>query len=208
MREYRTKVIFCDATGATARALLCASLPQISFCQQAVCGPDSWFPRIAGQCHFLGCPGGPRQCTVCASNQAFHRRDAGHNPENCQRPLQPHRYSVCLLLSLAVGEKIICRTHFVHWHISELTPGPSFTQSQTTLDPLARHTNVPPLPLEQVLFKILPSNSSSEIWPNIQLVFCLTESSAKKWKCQAATEPDSEQQLLEHCGHFKLRGIG
>ena len=56
--------------------------------------------------------------------------------------LSPHPpCSICLLLSLAVGPKIICRTQFVHLqiseefvhlHISEPMPGPSSTQSQTT----------------------------------------------------------------------------
>ena len=65
---------------------------------------------------------------------AFHHRNAGHHPEeNCHCPLCPHRYTICLILSLAVREKIICRTQFVHLHISEPMPGPSRTQSQTNL---------------------------------------------------------------------------
>ena len=41
---------------------------------------------------------------------------------------------VCFCYSLS-GKKIICRTYFVHLHISELTPGPSGTQSQTMPGP-------------------------------------------------------------------------
>ena len=45
------------------------------------------------------------------TNQIFHLRDAGKDPEeNCHCPLRTHRYSVCLLLSLAIGPKIICST--------------------------------------------------------------------------------------------------
>ena len=44
---------------------------------------------------------------------------------NSHRPLCAHRYSICLLLPLAVLPQIICRTQFVHLHISEPTPGPS-----------------------------------------------------------------------------------
>ena len=51
-------------------------------------------------------------------------------------PLGAHRYSICLLLSLVVGPKIICR----------------FTHRATS----PCHRNVPRVPPEQVLMKILP----------------------------------------------------
>ena len=67
------------------------------------------------------------------TRRAFHGRDAGlHREGNSRRRLCAHRYSICLLLPLAIRPKIICRTQFVHLHISEPTPGPSGTQRQTT----------------------------------------------------------------------------
>ena len=51
---------------------------------------------------------------------------------NCHCLLCAHRYSICLLSPLTAGPNIICRTQFVHLHISEPTPGPSSTQRQTT----------------------------------------------------------------------------
>ena len=53
--------------------------------------------------------------------------------QNSHRSLCAHRYSICLL-AFATGcrAKIFCRIQFVHLHISELTPGPSGTQRQTT----------------------------------------------------------------------------
>ena len=71
--------------------------------------------------------------TLARTHRDFHRRDAGlHREGNSHRMLCTNRYSIYLLLPLAVGPKIICRTPFVHLHISELTPGPSGTQRQTT----------------------------------------------------------------------------
>ena len=50
---------FRDTTGALARVLLHALGPEISFCQQAGCRPDSWCPNILGQSRFFGAPRGP-----------------------------------------------------------------------------------------------------------------------------------------------------
>ena len=60
-----------------------------------------------------------------------------HSPKQRRKEIHlcAHRYTICLLLSLAVRPKIICRTQFVHLYISELTPGSSGTQSQTKPGP-------------------------------------------------------------------------
>ena len=82
--------------------------------------------------------------TGARTHRAFHHRDAGRHPEgNSHRQLCAHRYSICLLLPPAVGPKIICRTQFVHLHISEPTPGPSGTQRQTTPGTSQGHQPVP-----------------------------------------------------------------
>ena len=70
---------------------------------------------------------------VCSFTKSFHIEfylTVGlHREGYSHRPLCAHRYSICLLLPLAIRPKIICRT--VHLHISETTPGPSGTQRQT-----------------------------------------------------------------------------
>ena len=71
-------------------------------------------------------------------------RDTSHDPEEKgHRPLNAHRYSICLLLSLAVREKIICRILFVRLHISEPTPDPLGMQSQPTLGPSHAQSHQP-----------------------------------------------------------------
>ena len=45
--------------------------------------------------------------TVFCLIKAFHRGDAGQDPEeNGHLPLRDQRYSICLLFSLAVGSKL------------------------------------------------------------------------------------------------------
>ena len=94
--------------------------------------------------------------------QAFHHRDASHDTEEtCHCLLHAHGYCIRLLLSVAVSKKIICRTHYVHLHISEPTPGPSVTHTQPEntgpLTDLPAHTTKGFLQHQQSM-----SNSPSE----------------------------------------------
>ena len=134
------------------------------------------------------------------TNQAFHCRDTGHHPDgNCHHLLRSHSYSIFLLLPLAVRPKIICRTQFVHLHISEPTPIPSGTQRQTMPGTFQSRQPVPQKCSSGAAaadivknFAICLSNSPSEIWPNIHFVFYPAGSSPKKRKRQATADPDSE----------------
>ena len=78
--------------------------------------------------------------------------------------------------------KIICRTQFVHLHISDPTPGPSGTQSETTPGTCHTHSrqNTPEKRSSSATiagivenFAICMSNFPSEIWPNIHQIFTL-----------------------------------
>ena len=111
------------------------------------------------------------------THREFHGRDTGlHGEGNSHCPLCAHRVSICLLLPLAVGPKIICRTQFVHLHISEPTSG---TQRQTTPGTLRAaslgHRNAPRKPPQQVgsvkNLAVCLSHFPSEIWPNTHFVF-------------------------------------
>ena len=105
--------------------------------------------------------------TRARTRRAFHGRDAGlHREGNSRRRLCAHRYSICLLLPLAIGPKIICRTQFVHLYISEPTPGPSGTQRQTTPG-----TPGPRKRSSGAAAAVCLSHSPSEIWPNTHSVF-------------------------------------
>ena len=94
---------------------------------------------------------------------------------NSHRPLCTHRNSICLLLPLAVGPKIICR--FVHLHISEPTPvwHTEADNARNLSEPPA--LNVPWEPQQQVgsvkNLAVCLSHSPSEIWPNIHSFFFL-----------------------------------
>ena len=140
--------------------------------------------------------------TRARTRREFHGRDAGlHREGNSHRPLCTHRYSICLFLPLAVGQKIICRTQLVHLHISEPTLGPLGTQRQRRLERLRAtslgHRNVPREPPLQVgsgkSLVVCLSHSPSEIWPNTHFVFYPAVSGPRKRKRQAtAADPDSE----------------
>ena len=81
-------------------------------------GQDEHFKKTEGQIGQTQAFSPKR--TRARTRRAFHGRDAGlHREGNSRRPLCAHRYSICLLLPLAIGPKIICRTQFVHLHISE-----------------------------------------------------------------------------------------
>ena len=96
------------------------------------------------------------------------------------------RYSICLLLPLAVRPKIICRTQFVHLHISESTPGPSGTQRWTTPGtsqsqpvPQKRSSGAATAVIVKNLAVCLP-HTPSEICPNIHFVFFLQLAATRK----------------------------
>ena len=161
---------------------------------------------------------------ICAARKASSIEEAQDNPEpDTQHPAKQIKHStgkmpamtqtrtVTSSSNLTGTQFIVCfcrtknifRTHFVHLHISEPTPGPLAYRTRQSRAPLTHraanphHRNIPPALPEQVLLKILPvcmSNFSSEILPNIHLVFYPTGSRAKKRKCQAATDPVSEQK--------------
>ena len=126
------------------------------------------------------------------------------NGKKCCHCVQRRTVTTCSVLpgTQVLGPKIICRTQFVHLHISEPTPGPSGTQSQTTPGP--SHTqSCQPMPQKRSSgaaragnvenYAVCMSNSPSKIWTNIHLVFYPAMRSAKKRKCQATTDPDSER---------------
>ena len=151
-------------------------------------GQDEHFKKTEGQIGKTQAFSPKR--TRARTRREFHGRDAGlHRDGNSRRPLCAHRYSVCLLLPLAIGPKIICRTQFVHLHISEPTPGPRAHSDRRRLEPLG-HGNAP---WEQVGRVVCLSHSPSEIWPNTHSVFFPAVSGARKRKRQAtAADPDSE----------------
>ena len=92
---------------------------------------------------------------------------------------------------MGVSEKNICRTHFVHLHISELMPGPSSKQSQTT--PFHSHAKSCQ-PTQASRARQHRSTLMQRAASPFTLFFILhpTGSSAKERKQQATTEPDSK----------------
>ena len=150
--------------------------------------------------------------TRARTRREFHLRDTGlHREGNSHCPICAHRYSVCLLLPLAVGPKIICRTHL---HISARLGSCTFQsrrrahlahRGRRRLESLraARlgHRNIPREPPQQVSsvksLAVCLSHSPSEIWQNIHFVFYPTVSGPRKRKHQAtATNPDRETTSL------------
>ena len=94
--------------------------------------------------------------------EAFHRRDAGQDPEeNGYLPLHAQRYSACLLLSLAVGPKLFAGLSWftcIFQSRSLTSPAHRARQRQELLTHRAaslRHRNIPRALPEQVLLKIL-----------------------------------------------------
>ena len=101
---------------------------------------------------------------------------------------------------MAVEPKIICRTQFVHLHISESTPGPSGTQRRTTPGISQRGQPVPQKRSSGAATAVIVKNLAvclphtlSEICPNIHFVFFPAVSGPKKRKRQAITNPDSDK---------------
>ena len=74
---------------------------------------------------------------------------------------------VCFFQWLS-GQQNFCRTQFVHLHISELTPGPSGTQSRQPA-PQKRSSGAAIAGIVKN-FSVCLSNSPSEIWPYIYFV--------------------------------------
>ena len=97
-----------------------------------------------------------------------------------QSPPALHSH-VLNLFAFATGcrAKIICRTQFVHLHISEPTPGRRAHRDRRRLERLRAaslgHRNAPPEPPQQVgsvkSLDVYLSHSPSEIWPNTHFVF-------------------------------------
>ena len=80
-------------------------------------------------------------------------------------------------------------------HISELTPGPSGTQRQSTPGTSQSHQRGPQKRSSGgsvTNLAVCLSHSPFEIWPNIHFVFYPAVSSPRKRKRQATADPDSE----------------
>ena len=121
-------------------------------------------------------------------------------------------------LSRAVRPKIICRTQFVHLHISEPTPGPSDTQSQTTPGISYTQSHQPTkqkrssgAPTTGIVenFTLCLSNSPSEIWPNIHLIFYPERAAQRKgnaklpsMSCSKSTVDTSSSDGKDEKGFF------